>query len=168
MAHFYDQILNEIGAISNVEAIERYAASAEAPKAAITGLTPAQLTAFPIPGTWSIQQIVVHLADTDAIATYRMKRIIAEDHPSWDVYDENRFVTGLLYQQQDPHLAAELFRLNRVATADLLRKLPDSAFERVAIHPEIGEMSLGRLLRIYAWHAEHHLRFVEKKRGMVC
>jgi hypothetical protein len=167
MAHVYDQILDEIGPISNAEAIDRYLSSADAPKTAISDLTADQLTAFPVPDTWSIQQIIIHLADTDAIATYRMKRIIAEDHPLWDAYDESQFVSELLYQRQDPHAAAELFRLNRVMTAGLLRMLPDEVFGRAAIHPQIGEMPLGRFLRIYAWHAEHHLRFIEKKRAMV-
>src|SRR4051812_36930394 len=56
--------------------IELYAAGASEPQRAIRGLSRAQLNSFPIPGTWSIQQIVMHLMDSDLIASYRMKRLI--------------------------------------------------------------------------------------------
>ena len=58
--------------------IERYAAGANVPAEAIRGLTPTDLNAFPVPGTWSIQQIVIHLMDSDLIGSDRMKRVAAE------------------------------------------------------------------------------------------
>ena len=38
------------------------------------------MLAFPIPGTWSIQQIIMHLMDSDLIASDRMNfaKVIAE------------------------------------------------------------------------------------------
>ena len=61
--------------------IERYAAGADVPAAAIRGLTRDELNAFPVPGTWSIQQIVLHLMDSDLIGSDRMKRVAAEENP---------------------------------------------------------------------------------------
>jgi hypothetical protein len=167
MAHFYEMIPAEIRALSNHEAVERYATGADWPADAIAGLTREQLTAFPVPGTWSIQQIVVHLADTDQAAAYRWKRIIAEDEPTLDAYDENAFVRGLFYQELDARLAAELFRVNRLHTAGVLRRLPEQAFERAARHPEVGEIRLGQFVRLYVHHLEHHLKFIRQKRALV-
>ena len=37
--------------------------------------------AFPVPGKWSVQQLVMHMLDSDLVAGERMKRIIAEPRP---------------------------------------------------------------------------------------
>ena len=63
----------------NRELIDRYAAGGSQLAPAIAGLSREQLNAFPVPGTWSIQQIVLHLMDSDLIASDRMKRVAAEE-----------------------------------------------------------------------------------------
>ena len=47
--------------------IERYVAEAGELGKSITGLAPEDLLAFPVPGTWSIQQIVLHIVDSDLV-----------------------------------------------------------------------------------------------------
>jgi hypothetical protein len=55
--------------------IDRFEAGADIPLRAIAGLSPAELDAFPVPGTWSIRQIIVHLWESDLAASHRMRRI---------------------------------------------------------------------------------------------
>lgn len=167
MGHFYHTIPEEIVALSHRAAVERFAAGADVPGEAIAGLTIQQLNAVPVPNTWSIQQIVVHLMDTDLIASYRMKRIIAEDKPALDLYDEVAFSRRLHYDRLDAQRVCAVFRLNRLNVADLLRALPDEAFGREAMHPEVGPMSLGLFLRLYIKHLDHHMAFINRKRVMV-
>ncbi len=147
--------------------IEKYAAGAEVPREAIEGLSTAELNGFPVPGTWSIQQIVLHLMDSDLIASDRMKRIIAEDSPTITAYDESAFSRRLHYDKLDVHLACETFRLNRLLTAQLLRTLPNADFERTGNHTERGRISLVDLVRSYTDHLTHHLKFIHQKRGLL-
>jgi len=147
--------------------IETYAAGGSKLRASIAGLTRNQLAAFPIPGTWSIAQIVVHLWDSDAAATHRMKRIAAEETPLIIAYDETAFTKSLRYHEMDLDRVCTLFELNRLHTAEMLRLLPDAAFERKGVHNHRGVVTLGGLVKGYIEHLEHHLRFVEKKRAMV-
>src|ERR1035437_2261795 len=49
---------------------------------AIQGLSAADFAATPVAGTWSINQIVLHVMDSDLIASDRMKRMIAEENPT--------------------------------------------------------------------------------------
>lgn len=167
MAHFYEKVPEALRRLTNNEAIEAYAERAAIPGKVIAGLRKEQLLSFPVPCTWSIQQIVVHLMDTDLVAAYRMKRIIAEDRPMLDCYDETAFSQKLHYDKLDAAAVCEVFRLNRLLTATMLRSLPDGAFDRVAQHPEIGELSLGQLLRLYCFHVDHHMKFLNEKKEMV-
>lgn len=147
--------------------IDQYEAGGSQLAQAIEGLTPEQLTAFPVPGTWSIQQIVIHMLDSDVIGTTRMKRMLAEDHPTLQGYDESRFAERLAYDQTDAQQAAQLFSLMRSQMATVLRAQAESVFERTGFHTEDGEVTLGKTLKKYIEHLEHHLGFIERKRALL-
>jgi hypothetical protein len=146
------------------ELIESYAAGGPQLAKAIEGLSSAELNSFPIPGTWSIQQVVLHMMDSDLIASDRMKRVIAEENPTLIGYDETAFSKNLYYDKLDPHLACTIFEANRSQTAALLRMLPESAFARTGNHNEHGPMTLADLVKNYADHLDHHMKFVREKR----
>jgi hypothetical protein len=147
--------------------IEEYVRGGPALAQAIQGLTQKEFLAHPVPGTWSIQQIVMHLMDSDLIASDRMKRIIAEENPTIIGYHETWFSQRLFYEKQDPFLAAELFDKNRQMTAIILRSLPDSAYERIGTHNEHGRLTLGEMVAMYVQHLEHHLKFLQHKRSLL-
>ncbi len=146
------------------ESLDRFEQGAMLPRQAIDGLSRADLLAFPVPGTWSIQQVVLHLMDSDLIGTERMKRVIAEERPLLLGYNETLFTKNLFYEQMDAGLACEIFESNRMMTAHLLRSLPGDAWERSGIHSERGIETLEHLVRGYADHLDHHLKFISAKR----
>lgn len=147
--------------------IEQYEAQSAQLRAVITGLTRADLLAFPIPGTWSIQQIVIHMSDSDVIGVDRMKRIIAEEKPLLIGYNETSFSKALFYDDQSIDNAITLLELSRSQLAIILRKMPDTAWDRIGIHNEIGKVSLGEMLEKYIRHFDHHLGFIAKKRKLL-
>lgn len=146
------------------ELIDEYVAGADVPRRAIAGLSDADLEAFPVPGTWNIQQVVTHLLDSDLVGGDRMKRVIAMDNPSLLAYNQDQFISKLPYVNADLPLVCEVFRVHRRLMGDLLRRLPNEAFTRVGIHNENGPMSLEKLLRVYIRHLSHHMEFLNKKR----
>jgi len=151
----------------NRELIEGYAAGADVLGKSIQGLERSDLLAFPIPGTWSIQQIVLHMMDSDLIASDRMKRVAAEDHPTLIGYNETAFAKTLAYDHIPAQDACEVFRLNRRITAELLRRLPDAAFQKTGFHNERGELTLEHLVSGYIEHLDHHLKFIKEKRKLL-
>jgi uncharacterized damage-inducible protein DinB len=151
----------------NWQLIDEYERAAGKLRDAVAGLTPGQLNATPIPATWSIQQIIVHLMDADLIWTDRAKRVIAEDHPTLLAYDQSRFAAALHYELWPADEAITIFELNRKNFAKVLRALPDAALQRKGMHNEAGEMSLADMLPRIVRHVEHHLPFILQKRKMI-
>jgi uncharacterized damage-inducible protein DinB len=147
--------------------IEQYAAGANLPAQALRGLSPEDLLATPVPGTWSIQQIVLHLMDSDLIAADRMKRIIAEDNPTIIGFDQAAFAAKLHYDKLDAAVAADIFRQNRLLMAVILRNLPDSAFARFGNHNERGPLTLAQMVAMYVGHLSHHMGFLNHKRQLL-
>jgi uncharacterized damage-inducible protein DinB len=147
--------------------IERYEAHARTPRQAVAGLSGAELAAFPVPGTWSVQQIVVHLLESDLAATHRMRRIAAEETPLIIAYDETAMASKLRYHEADVALVCDLFELNRRFTASWLRTVPEADFARAGVHNQSGKVTLARMVEGYVNHVEHHMQFVREKRRLL-
>jgi len=147
--------------------IEQYAKGAGVVAEGIKGLGREDFLAVPVPGTWSIQQIVMHLMDSELIGADRMKRIIAEENPTILGYDETAYSQKLNYDKLDPFMAAEIIRQNRELTAVMLRNLPESAFSRVGTHNQRGKVTLADQVAIHVWHLEHHMGFLRHKRQLL-
>jgi hypothetical protein len=144
--------------------IERFVAGGEQLRRAVSNLSQDDLLATPGPGKWSIQQLVIHLADSDAIAIDRMKRILTEDNPPLLYADENAYTERLFCEAQSLDDAVLLVEVNRRQFGKVLRKLPDAAFARVGTHNRKGRVTLGGMVEDYVLHLEHHLTFLHAKR----
>jgi len=149
--------------------IDHYESGGEQLALAIRGLKAEDMLAPPPAGDnvgkWTIQQVVLHLMDSDLIAADRMKRMIAEDNPTLIGFDENKYATNLFYEEQSAEDAVTLVSLNRKNFARVLRKLPDSAFDRTGNHNERGRVTVGDQLKLYTKHLEHHVKFIHSKRA---
>ena len=144
--------------------ISLYAAGSTILRKAVDGVAQQKLNIRIAPGTWSIQEIIVHMIDSDLAATHRMRRIAAEEMPLLVSYDEDAFIARLAAEKTDIAEALDLFDANRTFTARWLRTLESSAFARSGIHTQRGKVTLGEILAIYTHHLEHHMFFVEGKR----
>lgn len=151
----------------NRELIERFAGGGAQLKAAYQGLTREQLLAYPIPNTWSLQQIGIHLMDSDLIGCDRMKRIACMDKPLLVGYDETAFSQLPGSNNLDCHEAIDIFARNRQMVAIILRQLPDETFERYGIHTEKGKVTLAEMVDSYIQHLDGHLAWIEKKRKLL-
>jgi hypothetical protein len=144
--------------------IERYVAGGEQLRRAVAGLTREEVEARPGPGQWSIQEVVVHLADSDAISIDRMKRILTEDDPPLLNADETAYTDRLFCHDQSLEDALTLFQVGRRQFARVLRKLPDAAFLRKGKHNLRGDLSVGGLVGDYIEHVNSHVDFIRRKR----
>jgi len=145
--------------------IDQFEAGGDAVVASVQGLSRQDLLAFPVPGKMSIQQVIIHLADSDMVLVDRMKRVLTQENPPLLAFNHDGYVKELFYDEQSAQDAAAAFRINRQNFAKVLRKLPDAAFDRIGTHNERGPMKLIDILTGTTNHATHHLKFVAEKRA---
>ena len=145
--------------------IEQYVACTQKLRKAVAGLSPEELTARPGPGNWSILENIVHLADSDAIAIDRMKRMLTEINPPLLYADETAYVDRLFTHDQSLEDALTLIDVGRRQFARVLRKLPEAAFERAGTHNKRGRVTVGGMVKDYVEHVDHHLKFINEKRA---
>jgi hypothetical protein len=123
-----------------------------------------QLLARPIPGKWSTQQVVCHLADYEPIYADRMKRVIALEEPELLKGDPQLFAARLAYDHRDIEEELAIIEWTRKQMARILRALTPSDFQRRGGHSRDGVLTLEILLQRITDHIPHHIRFIEEKR----
>ncbi len=148
--------------------LELYEAGGSKLRQAISNLTKEDLLTRPPGdwdvGKWSIQHVVMHLADCDGVFADRIKRVISEDNPTLPAFDENKWAAALSYDARSAADAVDLFDLTRRQLATVLNDLPEAAFDRAGMHSEAGRKTLTDLVKTGVNHLEHHLKFIHAKR----
>lgn len=134
---------------------------------AVAGRSPEALRRPERPGKWSAVEVVQHLADSDLVWAYRVRRILAEDRPAITGYDQDRWAAALAYRTADMSHALEQFEALRRANLRLLSGLPPTSLARVGIHSERGEERLDHLIKLYAGHDLVHLRQLARISGAI-
>ena len=143
--------------------LERFRGGADEVDAALEGITDEELDRRPASGDWTAREVVHHLADSEATAYVRLRRLIAEDEPVIQGYDEPEYARRLHY---DRPVAASLavLRAVRQASLELLESLNDAEWARTGIHSESGAYSVDRWLQIYASHSHDHANQIREAR----
>lgn len=145
--------MNDLAAI-----LERFRRGPEVLAVALTGVFGEEIDFTTAPEKWSIRQIVAHVADSELVGAQRFRQVIAEDNPALGAFDQDAWVKNLDYARRLPKQSLETFRRVRAENYELLKPLPENAFERTGVHSERGRLSLRELLEGYAGHAESHAR----------
>ena len=115
----------------------------------------------PAPERWTIHEIIVHIADSEANSYIRCRRLIAEPGSTVLGYDEVQWARGLDYHAQSPADALELFKWLRAKSYALIKTLPESAWSNTVLHSENGLMSLEDWLDTYERHVPEHILQME-------
>ena len=144
--------------------LERYRRGPEVLAVVLTGVFGEEEDFTPAPGKWSIRQIIAHLADAELVGAHRMRQVIAEKNPTLVAFDQDAWAQNLDYARRKPKQSLETFRRVRAENYELLKDLPESAYERTGNHTENGSMTLRRLLEGFANHAESHARQLQQIR----
>lgn len=113
-------------------------------------------------GKWSAAGIIQHLADSELVWGFRLRKVLAEDRPTLAGFDQDRWADRLGYATADRDAALAMFSSLRSANLALLRSASDEDLERVGVHVERGEESVRHMMRLYAGHDLAHIRQLER------
>jgi hypothetical protein len=140
--------------------IDEIAAAPAALRAAVKGMSEAQLNKPYRPGGWTIRQVVHHVPDSHLNAYVRMKLALTEDEPRITAYMEDRWAE--LPDTRDVPIETSLKLLESVQErwVALMRTLTDAQWQRAFMHPDLGRFPLDRQAAMYAWHGKHHVAHI--------
>jgi hypothetical protein len=121
-------------------------------------LPPDLLQWKPGPDRWSISEVLAHLADIEKVYSERVRRIVTEDSPALQRYEQPGPNDPAAYSRGSAAEHLKNFVAARRTVVTLLSGVPASAGARTAIHSELGGITLLQLLNEWASHDLGHLR----------
>lgn len=133
-------------------------------RTAIKGLSNTQLDTPYRDGGWTVRQVVHHVPDSHMNAYVRFKMALTEDSPTIKTYEEARWAE--LPDTKATPLEVSLVLLDTLHDrwVRLLRSLTPEQWNRTYRHPELGPMTLEKVLALYAWHGPHHVAHITELR----
>ena len=139
------------------KAIEAIATTPANLRAAVQGLTAAQLETPYRPDGWTVIQVVHHVPDSHMNAFCRFKLALTEDTPTIKPYDEAKWAELDDGKSKLIEHSLSLLDSLHVRWVFLLERMKPGDFSKAVNHPEwTGPMSLDQLLAMYSWHGPHH------------
>ena len=145
------------------ELLKQYEQGPDLLKTAVAGVREDQFDQTPVPGKWSIRQVVCHIADFEPVYADRMKRVVVEDNPTLFGGDPDVFAAGLHYEKRSVQAELELISVVRRQMAVILRNTDVEDFQRTGVHSEAGPLTLETLLERITRHIPHHVTFIAAK-----
>jgi hypothetical protein len=144
------------------------AAIADTPKnlrAAVKGLSDAQLDTPYRPEGWTVRQVAHHVPDSHMNAYIRTRLTLTETNPTIKPYDEVKWAE--LPDAKSSPIEPSLAMLDAIhqRLVRLLLAMTPAQFELPFTHPEHGPLNLDWLVAQYEWHGKHHVAHVTALRS---
>ena len=133
-------------------------------KAAVKGLSDAQLDTEYRPGGWTVRQLVHHVPDSHVNAYVRFKLALTEEDPLIKTYAEERWAELSDSKATPIEVSFALLESLHDRWVRLLKSLTEEEWKRTFRHPDLGPMTLEKTLALYAWHGKHHVAHVTELR----
>lgn len=122
-----------------------------------------QLSSLTLPGVWTVNQVIHHLADSHINSFVRCKLILTEENPTVKPYDEGQWAKLADVTQVPAQVSIDLLKNLHARWVALFNSLGDADFERTYFHPEYKTTGrLGDMVALYAWHGNHHLGYLQE------
>lgn len=144
--------------------LHKYRTGHQAVVDALANLREEELDRSAAEDDWTPRQIVHHIADSEMTSAIRLRKLVAEDRPTIEGYDEKVFATSLTRDRPiEPSL--EAVRWARESTLQILERLTEDEWKKSGTHTELGPYSVERWLEVYAAHCHDHADQIKKTRG---
>jgi hypothetical protein len=125
---------------------------------ALKDLTAEEADRRPEPERFTIREIMAHLAEWEEVFLLRMQRMVNEEHPTLEGYDEGAWAIEHNYAATDPREQLTHFRERRARIVDFLRARTPTDWERSGLRPEIGVVTVEAIALLMPLHDIYHLK----------
>ncbi len=137
--------------------VERLKTTARDLVSLVGAADPGRLNREPAPDEWSAAVVVAHLADTEAVYGLRLRRMLTEDRPVLDAFDEQVWATRFSPLEPAVRETLQRWRSQREATTRILDSLSDDEWQLVGVHSQRGRLTVAAMADYLVAHDRDHL-----------
>jgi hypothetical protein len=121
----------------------------------------------PLAGGWSPLEVLGHVRDSIEINEERFRRIVAEDEPRIQSWDQEEAAVRADYNSEPLERVLEDITAGRSRTVQILRRLDDGQWLRAGLHsdPQWGRITIEFLANHLREHDREHLADLRRAAG---
>ena len=153
--------LDEVAKQSREARIRRLSRTPDDLAAAIRGQSEAVLMRRPDGRSWAPNEVVCHMRDIEELLMARLTLTVASYEPRLVGFDPgntpDRWAEERQYLRNDIGEALAAFRRRREESLAFLRGLTPEQWDRGALHPTRGRMTIEDFVTLETWHDDNHL-----------
>jgi DinB superfamily len=118
-------------------------------------------------GSWTIRQVVHHVADTHLFHFLRLKHALTEENPNGVIANVNAFAVLPDSAKAPIEDSLQMIESTHKRYAYLFSNIPVSDYQRTYYHPfRQLNVNLPQAIDMTVWHAKHHLGHIEIALGI--
>ena len=107
---------------------------------------------------WSVSEVLAHLSDLEVFFRERVRKMVAENNPQVESYDQNVAYAAGKYSSGTAREHLHTFCHERDRTLSMLRYFPPATAARTGQHAELGRITVAEQLHEWAFHDLGHIR----------
>lgn len=153
-----------LGYMEGKDGMRTQAATAAKLAKLMRGLSGRQASRRPAPESWSIAEILAHLAEVEMVVGWRLRQALTKSGGPVQAFDQDDWARVGRYQKRDPVQSLALFRAARECNLTLLKGLSKEEWECYHMHEERGKETVARTVMMIAGHDVNHLSQIERIR----
>jgi hypothetical protein len=117
------------------------------------------------PDKWSVRHVLHHLADSESVLYYRIRRIISEPKQVIWVFDQEAWAKKLDYSNVPMDLAKSIYGSSRDGIIYYAGLHYQGSEAIPFVHSETGLRSLKEEFDKVVWHNQKHVSYIEQALG---
>lgn len=127
-------------------------------EAIISIVDPQTLTTYRDGGSgWTALEVLCHLRDYEQVFIERYRTAVEQVDGMLPDSTPDKLAAANHYNEQNPAEVIAEWKRRRPLSIAYLRERADSDWERAAIHPVRGKLTLAELLTLETWHDTNHM-----------
>ncbi|MEK3795348.1 DinB family protein [Paenibacillus sp. FSL R7-0204] len=129
---------------------------------ALEGVSEEQLRWKAEPSSWSVTEVLAHLADHSIVVSFRIRDILADTKVQLPAFQQDAWVSGQHSNQGQTADSLELFRSLLHYNSLLLGRLIPGEWEKSGINFKGETVRISDIVRGFTAHVERHLAQIER------
>jgi hypothetical protein len=121
-----------------------------------------QISRRPEADRWSVKEILCHLVDIQQVGLARIERMVAEDNPPVELYDEDTENEERNHRRDDMQQYLSVFLLGRVFVLATLHKGGGGVWQRRGQHPSRKDFTIEFILNDMLDHERKHFEQIRE------
>ncbi|MFF2481923.1 DinB family protein [Paenibacillus sp. NPDC058071] len=142
--------------------LQRYLDTHQDLTQAINGLNEEALKWKQAPNSWSVTEVLSHLADHNLIVSFRLRDILADTTAVLPAFDQDLWVSGAYANEGSAEDILHVFQALLVYNSLLFKRLTDADWVKTGVNKKGETVTVKQIVDSFSDHVHRHIGQIDR------